>query len=144
MENITFALPQNFKTLQSGNLGWEDHPYQVKWPFEHVVKEKQKILYLHFRNTYDHQTWQRGIFVLGDPTYTVMWLFLSRDYVTNEKLYRHFHQLSPNLVRWWLWIGKFHPPSLGIFWSGGFLANEKPCICTSAKPMVTKPGRLFT
>ena len=33
--------------------------------------EKLKNLYLHFRNTYGHQTWQGGNLPSEDPTYLV-------------------------------------------------------------------------
>ena len=43
------------------------------WLRGHV--RNSKYLYLHFRNTYGHQTWQGGNLPSEEPTYLVRWPF---------------------------------------------------------------------
>ena len=56
---------------------WVGQPHHqshvIFWLRGHVTNSKN--LYLHFRNTYRHQTWQSGNLPSEDPTYLVRWPF---------------------------------------------------------------------
>ena len=69
------AIPMatKFGTLvpcSGGNPPSKSRDLLITWS-----RDKLKHLYLHFHNTYGHQTWQGGNLPLEDPTYLVRWSF---------------------------------------------------------------------
>ena len=57
------------KLGKEGTLLLEDPIYLVRWPFDHVVTSKIPKTYLHFCNSYGHETWRSGNLRLKDPTH---------------------------------------------------------------------------
>ena len=91
------------------------------WLRGHVTNSKN--LYLHFSNTYGHQTWQGVNLPLEDPTYLVRWPFNQVSRNKCKTLYLHFcniygHQTWQNSnLRWGTQPSKSRDPL--IMWSRG-------------------------
>ena len=57
-------------TWSEGNPPSKSRDLLITWS-----RDKLKHLYLHFHNTYGHQTWHGGNLLLKNPTYLVRWPF---------------------------------------------------------------------
>ena len=71
----TSTIPMATKLGKMVTYCWKTPPTKscdllIKWS-----RDKCKILYLHFRNTYGHQTWQSDNLPWGDPNFKIRWPF---------------------------------------------------------------------
>ena len=76
-------IPMATKLGRIVTCGWRNPPskscdFLIMWS-----RDKCKNLYLHFCNTYGHQTWQSSRLQWGHPTFKVMWPF---DYVVTWQI----------------------------------------------------------
>ena len=60
-----------------------------------ITWHKCKTLYLHYRNTYGHQTWQSGTMRWRDPNFRVTWPF---DYIDTSQMKKPYIRTSTILM----------------------------------------------
>ena len=129
---------------------WVGGPHRqslvIFWLHGHVTNSEN--LYLHFRNTYHHQTWQGGNLPSEDPTYLVRWPF---DKVVTWKIQKSsiYSSTIPMATK----LGRAvscKGGTLKVFkvsWPFDCVVTlqiQKTCICSSTISMATELGRVLT
>ena len=111
----------------------------------HVTHEKN--FYLHFHNTYGHQTWQTGNLRWGNPTFKVTSPF---DYVVTWHMKKNY--ICTSAIPMFTKLGRggnllWRDPKFKVklsFCYGVTWHMKKTFICTSTIPMATKLGKVVT
>ena len=116
------------------------------------LREKFKMLYLHYHNAYEHQIWQGGDLPWGAPTYKVIWPFdhmVLQDYVTcwNHYIPTITVSMVTKLDRIVTYIEPFSTIKLLeplVTWSYKITWQAKIIIFATTVPMAYIFGRLVT
>ena len=155
--------------LQSHVTFWL-HGHVSFWLYGHVTNSKN--LYLLFRNTYGHQTWQSSNLQWANTTFKVTWPFyyvitwqIQKTYICSSTIPMATKLLQNHVNFWWrghmtlektyiytykipmatkLTLGKSHLLFYVIFWYHGHVKNGKPYNCLSTIPRASKFGRELT
>ena len=142
----TFAIPMAIRLGRVVTYGQKTPHIKSCYLLFKWFHDKCKILYLHFRDFYDHQTWQSSNLRWTDPSFKAMWPF---DHVITwqtKKIISEFPQyiLAPNLAECKLMVRRPYKLSYMTFWSHCHVTDIKPYNYTSAVLTTTKLGRVVT